>query len=120
MKAQPICPALLRHCEPFSRLFDEAGTPLQFVDTDRQLAFAIDAVLRLDGLGITRHLLTMVKRAASTDTPLTDRLALRAVLEGDEERAARIWRAELEGGALPPNGPIKHLVLVSGGACVYC
>lgn len=118
MKTAPFAstpPALLSHCEPFSRLFDEAGTPLLFVDTDRQLAFAIDAVLRLDGLGITRHLLTMVKRAASPDTPLTDRLALRAVLAGDEERAARIWRAEFDGRPLPQNGPIEPPALVSGG-----
>lgn len=97
MKSQPTPPALLLHCEPFSRLFDEACVPLQAIENARQLAGAIDAVLRLDGLGTTRHLLTMVKHAASPDTPLTDRLALRAVLEGDEARAARIWRVELDG-----------------------
>lgn len=106
MNTQPIPTELLLHCELFSRLFDEVGIPLQSIENDRQLAFAIDAVLRLDGLGSARHLLTMVKNAASPDTPLTDRLALRAVLDGDEVRAARIWRAELKGQPLAADNAI--------------
>lgn len=101
--------SLCKLCEPYSRLFDEAGAPLNFVESDRQLEVAIDAVLCLGGLGSLRHLLTMIKRAASPDTPLTDRLALRALLAGDEERAARIWRAEFSDCPAMPstNGPIK-------------
>lgn len=88
---------LLVHCEPYSRLFDEVSFPLQFIASDQQLASAIDAVLRRGGLGSSVHLLTMVKSAASPEVSLPDRLALRAILNDDEERAARIWRAELEG-----------------------
>ncbi len=88
---------LKSRCEPFCRLFDEAGTPLSSVESDADLVWACERVLQLPRLGITKHLLTMVMKAADVRTPLTDRLALRAVLAGDEQRAARIWRREFDG-----------------------
>lgn len=106
-------------CEPFSELFNEAFCPLEYVTTNAELVFACQQVLRLPSLGVTRHLITMIMKAAAATTPLTDRLALRAVLAGDDQRAARIWRQEFSGPPasqpLPPaerrTGP-GHLRIV--------
>lgn len=100
--------SLVCHCVPFAKVFDAAGAPLDLVETDRQLVVAIDAVLSRGGLGSARHLLIMVRSAASPTTALSDRLALRAILDGDEERAASIWRAELEGCSVVPSGLTEY------------
>jgi hypothetical protein len=88
---------LKRKLEPFDLLFNEAFCPLEYIKTNAELVFACEQVLRLPSLGITKHLVTMIKKAADSRTPLTDRLALRAVLAGDDQRAARIWRREFAG-----------------------
>lgn len=97
---------LTKHCETLDSLFVKAGVTLSRIRTDAEIVAACDAVLALPGLGATYHLVMMIRSAADGKTPLADRLALRAVLDGDEERAARIWRAELAGtpvaAQLPP------------------
>jgi len=87
-------------CQPFEQLFNTRGYSVATIDSDAELNAACAALLELQGLGVTRHLLTMISRATSPATSLTDRLALRAVLAGDDERAARIWRAALK--PVPP------------------
>lgn len=91
---------LVKHCEPLNALFTQAGVTLAHLRTDADVVAACDAVLKLTGLGATRHLVMMIRSAAALETPLSDRLALRAILDDDEDRAARIWRAALTGKPL--------------------
>jgi hypothetical protein len=90
---------LFQQCQQFSELFKACRIRLAGVQTDAELVAAIGQVLKFEHVGNAVHKLTMIKNVADRRFNLTDRLALRAMLEGDTERAARIWRRNFTEGA---------------------
>lgn len=85
---------LFEQCQQFEELFKACRVPLLGVRTDAELVTAISQVLKFEHVGNAVHKLAMIKNIADRSFNLTDRLALRAMLEGDTERAARIWRRQ--------------------------